>query len=304
VFIVRYATAGSMPKVGVVQELGGPVSDVVGVTSLAELLGHSADDIRALVEASVGGAAFEGDVRLLPPIDGRTEVWASGVTYLRSRDARVEESTEKSVYEKVYDAQRPELFFKSVSWRVLTDGEPIGIRADSGLDVPEPELAVVANSAGEIVGYLVCDDVSSRSIEGENPLYLPQAKVYAGSCAISAGIRPAWEVEHADDLAVSLTVTRDGAVAFSGETSTSQMRRELGDLVEWLYRGDAYPAGVVLSTGTGIIPELDFTLTDGDQVAITVAEVGTLTNPVVVGTSPFTFLLDDTATTTRRGTHA
>ena len=207
-FIVRYVTAGSTPRVGVVEELGGPVTDVVGVTSLADLLGHTADEIRALVDGSSGRPAVEGDVRLLPPIDGRTEVWASGVTYLRSRDARVEESTEKSVYEKVYDAERPELFFKSVSWRVLTDGEPIGIRADSGLDVPEPELAVVANSAGAIVGYLVCDDVSSRTIEGENPLYLPQAKVYAGSCAISAGIRPAWEVEHADDLAVTLTVTR------------------------------------------------------------------------------------------------
>lgn len=303
-FIVRYVTADSEPRAGIVEELGGPVTDVVGVTSLADLLGHTADEIRALVDASSGRAAVEGPVRLLPPIDGRTEVWASGVTYLRSRDARVEESTEKSVYEKVYDAERPELFFKSVSWRVLTDGEPIGIRADSGLDVPEPELAVVANSAGVIVGYLVCDDVSSRSIEGENPLYLPQAKVYAGSCAISAGIRPAWEVEHADDLDVTLTVTRDGEVAFSGETSTSQMRRELGDLVEWLYRGDAYPAGVVLSTGTGIIPELDFTLTDGDEVAISVAEVGTLTNPVVVGTEPFSWLLDDSAHTTTRGTHA
>jgi len=304
VFIVRYVTAGSTPRVGVVQELGGPVTDVLGVNSLAELLGHSAEEIRALIEASAGGAAVEGDVRLLPPIDGRTEVWASGVTYLRSRDARVEESTEKSVYEKVYDAERPELFFKSVSWRVLTDGEPMGIRADSGLDVPEPELAVVANSTGVVVGYLVCDDVSSRSIEGENPLYLPQAKVYAGSCAISAGIRPAWEIEHADDLAVTLTVTRAGEVAFSGETSTSQMRRQLPDLVEWLYRGDAYPAGVVLSTGTGIIPELDFTLTDGDEVAITVAEVGTLTNPVVVGTEPFGWLLDDSADTITRGTHA
>lgn len=303
-FIVRYVTAGSTPRVGVVQELGGPVTDVLGVNSLAELLGHSAEEIRALIEASAGGAAVEGDVRLLPPIDGRTEVWASGVTYLRSRDARVEESTEKSVYEKVYDAERPELFFKSVSWRVLTDGEPMGIRADSGLDVPEPELAVVANSTGVVVGYLVCDDVSSRSIEGENPLYLPQAKVYAGSCAISAGIRPAWEIEHADDLAVTLTVTRAGEVAFSGETSTSQMRRQLPDLVEWLYRGDAYPAGVVLSTGTGIIPELDFTLSDGDEVAITVAEVGTLTNPVVVGTEPFGWLLDDSADTITRGTHA
>jgi 2-dehydro-3-deoxy-D-arabinonate dehydratase len=304
VFIVRYVTAGSTPRVGVVEELGGPVTDVVGVTSLAELLGHSADDIRALVEASSGRTAVEGQVRLLPPVDGRTEVWASGVTYLRSRDARVEESTEKSVYEKVYDAERPELFFKSVAWRVLTDGEPIGIRADSGLDVPEPELAVVANSAGSIVGYLVCNDVSSRSIEGENPLYLPQAKVYAGACAISAGIRPAWEVAHADDLAVTLTVTRDGAVAFSGETATSQMRRALPDLVEWLYRGDAHPAGVVLTTGTGIIPELDFTLTDGDEVAITVAEVGTLTNPVVVGAEPLRWLTDDTASTMTRGTHA
>ncbi len=303
-FIVRYVTAGAAPRVGVVDDLTGPVRDVAAVSSLAELLTLPADEVRSVVDAAAGGAPVPGETRLLPPIDGRTEVWASGVTYLRSRDARVEESTEKSVYEKVYDAERPELFFKSVAWRVLTDEEPIGIRADSGLDVPEPELAVVANSAGAIVGYLVCNDVSSRSIEGENPLYLPQAKVYAGACAISSGIRPAWEVEGADDLAITLKVLRDGDVAFSGDTSTAQMRRAFTDLVEWLYRGDAFPAGVVLSTGTGIIPGLDFTLRDGDEVTIEIAQVGTLTNPVVIGAQPFAFLLEATADSTTRGIHA
>ncbi len=197
-YIVRFAQSDSAgPRVGVTEgELGSPVH-AIDAGSLAELLARSVAEIRSAVEQALAAAPVEGETRLLPPVDGRTEVWASGVTYERSRDARVEESTEKSVYEKVYEADRPELFFKSVAWRVVTDGEPIGIRADSDLNVPEPEVAIVLTSGGEIAGYLVCDDVSSRVIEGENPLYLPQAKVYAGACALSAGIRPAWEVDDA-----------------------------------------------------------------------------------------------------------
>ncbi len=189
---------------GVVRELPVP--------SVAALLRESVADLRDLV-ARPGDVV--DDARLLAPVDGGTEVWAAGVTYLRSREARMEESSEADIYGRVYDAARPELFFKSAAWRVVVDGDPVAIRADSGLDVPEPELALVINRFGEIAGYLVCNDMSSRSIEGENPLYLPQAKVYAGACALSAGIRPAWEVD-GTDLAVAVRVTREGVAVWSG----------------------------------------------------------------------------------------
>jgi len=298
-FIVRYCAAYEPARVGIADGIGGTVRPVEGVGSLAELLGLPLDRIRSVVESAATADPVGGAVRLLPPIDGRTEVWASGVTYERSRDARVEESSEKTVYQRIYEAARPELFFKSVAWRVVTDGEPIGLRADSGLDVPEPELAAVANSAGELVGYLVCDDVSSRSIEGENPLYLPQAKIYAGACALSLGIRPAWEVD-ADDLAITLTVTRDGASAYTEQTSTARMHRSIPDLLGWLFVADSHPAGAVLSTGTGIIPGLEFTLADGDVVRIDIDGVGSLSNPVTIGAAAFAGLTDDTADTVDR----
>jgi 2-dehydro-3-deoxy-D-arabinonate dehydratase len=195
-------------------------------------------------------------------------------------DARVEESQTQDVYSRVYAADRPELFFKSVAWRVVTDGEPIAVRPDCSVTVPEPELAVVVTATGEVLGYTVCDDVSSRDIEGENPLYLPQAKVYAGSCALATGIRPAWEVPDWSRLEVSVAVLRDGATVFAGTTSTARMRRTVDELVECLFRAQDFPAGAVLSTGTGIVPDLDFTLRPGDVVDVTVAEVGTLSNPV------------------------
>ena len=301
-YIVRFAQPDSAgPAVGVTEDgLDSPVH-ALDVGSLAELLTWSLGDIRSAAEQALRQAPVAGETRLLPPVDGRTEVWASGVTYERSRDARVEESTEKTVYERVYDADRPELFFKSVAWRVVTDGEPIGIRSDSDLNVPEPEVAVVLSSAGEIVGYLVCDDVSSRVIEGENPLYLPQAKVYAGACALSSGIRPAWEVDDATALPITLSVTRGGAEAFRGETSTARMHRSFADLARWLYAGDAYPAGTILSTGTGIIPGLEFTLAEGDQVSIEIDGIGTLRNQVAVGAEPFAFLLSPGADGFTRG---
>jgi 2-dehydro-3-deoxy-D-arabinonate dehydratase len=207
----------------------------------------------------------------------------------------MEESSEQSVYDRVYSAPRPELFPKSPAWRLVTDGEPIGIRADSGHDVPEPELAVVANSLGEIVGYTICNDVSSRSIEGENPLYIPQAKVFAGGCALATGIRPAWEVPDPTDLSIELTIRRDGTEVFSGTTSTAKLKRPLTELVEVLFAPNEFPDGVILATGTGIVPELDFTLQAGDVVEISIDEVGTLTNTVAVGKAPFEFLAAGTA---------
>jgi 2-dehydro-3-deoxy-D-arabinonate dehydratase len=276
--VVRYASGGEV-RVGVLDD--GAVRPVPGMASMAELLGGDLAAARSAVEAAAGEPAVPlGEVRLLPPVDGLTEVWASGVTYERSMDARVEESQTQDVYSRVYAADRPELFFKSVAWRVVTDGEPIAVRPDSAVTVPEPELAAVVTATAEVFGYTVCDDVSSRDIEGENPLYLPQAKVYAGSCALAPGIRPAWEVPDPAALGIEVRVTRAGATVFEGSTSTARMRRSVPDLVAHLVAAQDFPAGAVLSTGTGIVPDLDFTLLEGDEVAVTVEHVGTLTNPV------------------------
>lgn len=223
----------------------------------------------------------------LSPVDGRTEVWAAGVTYLRSRDARTEESDVPDVYTRVYRAERPELFFKSVSWKVVTDGEAIGIREDSALNVPEPEVAVLVTAFGEILGYTICNDVSSRSIEGENPLYLPQAKVYARSCAVHHLVRvfdPDLDPDFDPNaLEIRGEIIRDGQVLWQAEASTSQLNRTFDDLVSWLYRGSDYPEGALLSTGTCLVPEMDVTLRHGDTVRIRVGEIGELTNQVVEG---------------------
>ncbi|WP_203699867.1 fumarylacetoacetate hydrolase family protein [Asanoa iriomotensis] len=279
--IVRYRRGqDGTPGVGVRDD--GVVRELP-VPSVAALLRERVADLRALLGAP--GDVVE-DARLLAPVDGATEVWAAGVTYLRSREARMEESSEADIYGRVYEAARPELFFKSAAWRVVVDGEPVAIRADSGLDVPEPELALVVNRFGEIAGYLVCNDMSSRAIEGENPLYLPQAKVYAGACALSAGIRPVWEVNGAD-LAVAVRVTRDGVAVWSGTTSTARLKRPFAELVDYLFRADHFPDGAVLSTGTGLAPAMDFTLQPADVVTIAIDGIGELTNPVVVGKEHF-----------------
>ena len=276
--VVRYESGGEI-GVGVLDD--GAVRPVPGVASMAELLARDLTAARSAVEAAAEEPAVPvGEVRLLPPVDGLTEVWASGVTYERSMDARVEESQTQDVYSRVYAADRPELFFKSVRWRVVTDGEPIAVRPDSAVTVPEPELAAVVTATAEVFGYTVCDDVSSRDIEGENPLYLPQAKIYAGSCALAAGIRPAWEVPDPSALGIEVRVTRAGATVFEGSTTTARMRRTVSDLVAYLVVAQDFPAGAVLSTGTGIVPDMDFTQMEGDEVEVTVEHVGTLTNPV------------------------
>jgi len=256
---------------------------------LDELLRLPLEEIRALVTTGLADDAVpEAAIgRALPPVTGRTEVWGAGVTYERSRSARVEESRTADVYTLVYQAPRPELFFKSVSWRVVTDGDPIGIREDSVLNVPEPEVAVVANRFGEIVGYTICNDVSSRSIEGENPLYLPQAKVYAGSCALLAAIRPVWELEEPENLAIRCEIQRSGDIVWREEGSTSRMRRSFEELTDWVFRGQVHPDGVVLSTGTMLVPDMTTTLEDGDRVVIDVEQLGTLTNTARRGVSSF-----------------
>lgn len=216
---------------------------------------------------------------LLPPVDGQ-EVWAAGVTYAWSREARVREAVAKDIYVRVYEAERPELFFKSLPDKVVGPNEWVGLRGDSHWNVPEPELALVLNPDMQIVGYTVGNDVSSRDIEGENPLYLPQAKVYRHSCALGPVIALADEGVNPLDLSIRLTICRAGRIAFEGQTSTAKIHRRLDDLAAYLGRYYDLPNGAVLLTGTGIVPGDDFTLQDGDEVAIEIESVGVLRNPV------------------------
>ena len=206
------------------------------------------------------------------PIDPTQEVWAAGVTYLRSREARRVESTVADMYDRVYEAARPELFFKSLGWRVVGNHMPIRIRADSHWNVPEPELVLVINHQREIVGYCAGNDVSSRDIEGENPLYLPQAKVYNGSCALGHGI---WlcEPDEIKAVPIQLKIQRGNETVFSGETSTGMLKRALSELVEYLTREMDFPQGVFLMTGTGLVPGNGFTLQPADVVSIRVGEL-------------------------------
>ena len=193
----------------------------------------------------------------------------------------LESEQSADIYHRVYDAERPELFFKSTAWRVVGPDAPIAVRPDSAINVPEPELALVCNAFGEIVGFTVCNDVSSRSIEGENPLYLPQAKVYLGGCALGPAVVPSWEIDDPYRLGIELEIDRGGVQLWAGSASTSQLHRRFDDLVEHLFRADDFPWGVVISTGTCLVPDLPFTLQPGDTVSITIEGLGTLRNPVV-----------------------
>jgi 2-dehydro-3-deoxy-D-arabinonate dehydratase len=210
---------------------------------------------------------------LLAPVDPMQEVWASGVTYLRSREARKSESQVADVYEHVYDAERPELFLKSIGWRAVGTDAAVRIRKDAAWNVPEPELVLVINRFGEIVGYTAGNDVSSRDIEGENPLYLPQAKIYDGSCAVGPAIILA-EADELTDVTIGLAITRDDNEVFTGTTSTSQMKRAFPDLARYLLSEYEAPQGVLLMTGTGIVPPDDFSLAIGDRVRINVGPLG------------------------------
>jgi 2-dehydro-3-deoxy-D-arabinonate dehydratase len=254
------------------------VGDAPLRVGLDDLLSLSLSEARAAVESA--GAAADLGGTLLPPVDTQ-EVWGAGVTYEQSRVGRVEESTEGGIYDRVYVARRPEVFFKATAQRVVGHGQPIGVRADSPWNAPEPELGLVLNARGEIFGYVVGDDVSSRSIEGENPLYLSQAKVYERSCALGPGIVPAW-VAPAAPFHIALRVKRGEAIAFEGSTSTASIVRGFEELAAWLMAALAFPVGVVLLTGTGIVPNESFSLRAGDVVTIDIPGVGTLTNPVVL----------------------
>ncbi len=218
----------------------------------------------------------------LAPIDEQ-EVWAAGVTYLRSRAARERESQTSDLYSRVYEAARPELFLKATPERVVGPGEPVRVRADSQWTVPEPELALVLNPNLEIVGFTVGNDMSARDIEGENALYLPQAKIYRQCCALGPVIRLAETGMDPTDVEIRMRIERAGAVAFEGAIRTSQMARSFADLVQYLGRENLFPRGAVLLTGTGIVPPDDFALADGDEVIIEIEGVGVLRNPVVQG---------------------
>jgi 2-dehydro-3-deoxy-D-arabinonate dehydratase len=235
-------------------------------------------------------AAYDLAIPVEPP-----EVWGAGVTYQRSLDARVEESSAKDLYTLVYGSERPELFLKDAGCRrTVGPGEPIGVRGDSTWDVPEPEIVVVLGAHGSLAGLTIGNDVSSRDIEGTNPLYLPQAKIFAGACAIGPAVLVPddWEAP----LEIRMRITgADGEELFAGETSTAKMRRSFPELVEWLLRDNPVPDGSILFTGTGLVPSDDFTLEPGHTDEITVPEIGTLTNPVAPAT--------ELAMRARRGAH-
>ncbi len=223
--------------------------------------------------------ASKADGPLLPPLEGQ-EVWAAGVTYRRSREARMEESErEADVYDRVYRAERPELFFKATPHRVVGHEGEVGIRSDSVWNVPEAELALAITSRGQVFGYSIGNDMSSRSIEGENPLYLPQAKIYDGSCALGPCLLVT-EEPLSSSTEISIRVGRRGGVAFEGKTRLSEMKRNPSELAGFLFRDNSFPNGCYLLTGTGIVPSSDFTLEPGDEIAITIEPIGTLVNRV------------------------
>jgi 2-dehydro-3-deoxy-D-arabinonate dehydratase len=292
--LVRFCQPDVGVRIGVWQdEHIRDVTSVVGSIAgwLQRSAGRVADAIDELIaQAEAASTVYDpadlgvpdGDqAHWLAPVDTQ-EIWAAGVTYRRSREARQEEAIDGGdVYARVYNAERPELFFKALGAKVIGPWGEVGIRADATWNVPEPELALVMNPALEVVGMTVGNDVSSRDIEGDNPLYLPQAKVYQASCALGPGIvlRPldTWPL-----ATISLIIERDRHTAFTGQVHTDQIRRSIPELLDYLGRSQSYPDGVVLLTGTGIIPPAEFTLAQGDVVRIAIDGVGALVNTVKV----------------------
>jgi 2-dehydro-3-deoxy-D-arabinonate dehydratase len=247
--------------------------------SLTDLLSMGMQEARSIIEAA--NTSVKAPAHLVAPIDSHQEVWACGVTYLRSKVGRMEESDVPDLYSRVYEAERPEIFYKSIGWRVIPNGEPVGIRRDSGWDVPEAEVVLVVNSHQEIFGYTIGNDMSSRSIEGENTLYLPQAKSYEKSCTIGSFIIPSWEIAEAV-FPYTLKIERNGVEVFSESSSSAQMKRGFNELVDWFFRTLPMPSGAMLFTGTGIVPSADFTLHEGDVVKIDGGVLGHLNNPVIL----------------------
>jgi 2-dehydro-3-deoxy-D-arabinonate dehydratase len=282
--ICRFRAGGDLVRIGLVDE-GSTVCDLTpaGIKELGALL-EAEDPAARLSQFPLADLPRLplAEVELCAPVE-RQEVWAAGVTYLRSKTARMEESDfSANAYDRVYAAERPELFFKSLPEKVVSSGEPVGIRRDASWNVPEPELALVLNSRGRIVGYTIGNDMSSRDIEGENLLYLPQAKIYQRSCALGPWITLGATEKAAREWKISLKIWRDGQPAFAGETSVGQVKRSFEELADYLFRCQDFPHGAVLLTGTGIVPPETFTLQEKDEVAIEISGIGSLKNPVVV----------------------
>lgn len=258
------------------------LEQVEKIHRLSDIL-HSKDPAglaNFLIDKNSDPVAIES-ARFLAPIDFQ-EVWAAGVTYKRSQVARMEESeTGASHYDRVYTADRPEIFFKATPSRVSGPGEPVRVRYDSDWSVPEPEFTLVISPDGKLVGYTIGNDMSARDIEGENPLYLPQAKFYTQCAGLGPCVLLAGKELDREGTTINLTIDRRGETVFAGETNLGQMARTFDDLISWLYRENELPAGAFLMTGTGIVPPDEFTLEDGDNVSINVTGIGTLTNPVV-----------------------
>jgi 2-dehydro-3-deoxy-D-arabinonate dehydratase len=271
------ARVGLWSEDGVILDLSS-----AGVKTLTELLERHdcLERVMRLTESNLPRLALS-DIRLLAPVE-QQEIWAAGVTYQRSKKARMEESDfSATAYDRVYEAERPELFFKSLPEKVVAPGEPIGIRSDARWNVPEPELALVVNSRAIVAGYTIGNDVSSRDIEGENLLYLPQAKIYQGSCALGPSVVVGASEGQARSWKIQLRVTRDRVIVFQGETSIDQIRRSFDDLVRFLFRSQVFRQGAVLLTGTGIVPPDHFSLEADDAVEISISGIGSLQNPVV-----------------------
>ena len=253
-----------------------------GLDSMSDLL--AADKVEEIVSTlpSIESYALT-DISLLPPIDTQ-EVWAAGVTYKRSQTARMEESeAAASCYDRVYQSDRPEIFFKATPHRVRGTGQELRIREDAKWNVPEPELALVLSPNLKIVGYTIGNDMSSRDIEGDNPLYLPQAKMYDQCCGLGPWITLTSAMPPAAEIEIDLKIRRGEETVFDQATSVSQMARTFGDLVSWLGRDNSFPTGAFLLTGTGIVPDSDFTLAPGDCVDINISGIGTLSNTIVQG---------------------
>ena len=262
-----------------VKEINGKYFEIDGIKNLSQALVMHLPVFRKAYEAS-GSKEMKGE--LTAPVAIDTEVWGAGVTYQRSRDARKEESGIPDVYKLVYEADRQELFFKATARRTVGHLSEVGIRADALTSVPEPEVAIVMNKFGELIGMSICNDMTSRNIEGENPLYLSHAKIYYGSYALGPMIRPIWEIVDQDKLEIYAKIERAGSIVWQAETSLKSLNRSFDDLIEYLFRCQHFPVGVILSTGTGIVPPLDISLMAGDLVTITVDQIGTLVNKVAL----------------------
>jgi 2-dehydro-3-deoxy-D-arabinonate dehydratase len=282
--VIRWVDANGDVAVGVELEEPGCFREVRGGDPLEVLADPATVGDGRVVEAPEGLRTLPDGLRLLPPLDA-PEVWCSGVTYERSRDARMEESASRDVYADVYEAPRPELFLKDAAGRrTVGPGTPVAVRSDSSWNVPEPEIGLVLGRGGAILGYTIGNDVSSREIEGANPLYLAQAKVYAAACAIGPAVYATAEPPDAFEISMRIT-DGDGDLVYEDATTTAKMVRSFEELASWLVRDNPIAPGTVLLTGTGLVPPDDVSLQPGQVVEIRVPEIGTLSNPVVLAST-------------------